>query len=97
MSTLSGSILETRENLFHDFWCLFGTLFYFFPSVIIKKKTEPTLSRTRAGLRPGGAFIYRAPEPPEHPSPPEPAAAAARRRRRSRRRRRGSLPPRIQK
>ena len=75
MFTLSGLILEIRENLFHDFRSLFSISFYF-SSEHIYKKTKPTLGRTRAGLRPGAPLYSAAPEPPAHtspaPDPPDP-------------------------
>ena len=53
-------------------------LFIFFPSVIIKK-TEPTLGRTRPGLRMAEAFIRCRPgaREPSRPSPQTLRAAAA--------------------
>ena len=53
MFTLSGLILETRENLFRDFWSPFSISFYFSSERNYLKKTKPTMGRTRAGLRPG--------------------------------------------
>ena len=76
MFTLSGLILETRENLFRDFWSPFSISFYFSSERNYLKKTKPTMGRTRAGLRPGAPLYSAAPEPPAHtrpaPDPPDP-------------------------
>ena len=72
MFTLSGLILEARENLFRDFWSPFSISFYFFSSE--RKKTEPPIGRTRPGLRLAGAFISRG-KPARRPSRPETLAA----------------------
>ena len=76
MFTLSGLILETRENIFRDFWSLFSISFYFSSERNYLKKTKPTMGRTRVGLRPGAPLYSAAPEPPAHtspaPDPPDP-------------------------
>ena len=75
MFTLSGLILEARGNLFWDFWSPFSIFFYFFSSERnYFKKTEPTMGRTRPGLRLAGAFISRG-KPARRPSRPETLAA----------------------
>ena len=77
MFTLSGLILEARENLFRDFWSPFSISFYF--SSVLGQDTA------------GRGFISRRPGPrespaaqPQHPNPsrasiraPLPAAAGA--------------------
>ena len=51
MFTLSGLILETRQNLFRDFWSPFSISFYFSSERnYLKKTAEPTMGRTRPGL-----------------------------------------------
>ena len=77
MFVLSGLILEAVENLFRDFGVRLVFLSFDFLREIIKNTNRPT-GRTRAGLRPGAAYIKRRPDPPAHPaSPPSRQPTAA--------------------
>ena len=88
MFTLCGLILEARENLFRNFSSPFSISFYFSSERnYLKKTAEPTMGRTRPGLRLAGAFISRGkparrPSRPETLAAPSPSPAAASRRRR---------------
>ena len=84
MFTLSGLILETRENLFRDFWSPFSISFYFSSKRNYLKKMKPTMGRTQAGLRPGAPLYSEAPEPQAHSRACVETLAHSRRRRRRR-------------
>ena len=81
MFTLSGLILEARENLFRDFWSLFSISFYF--SSEQKNATDYGLYSARTppgrGLYKPGQASPKA-QPPRNPSRAQPQP---RRRRRS--------------
>ena len=64
MFTLSGLILEARENLFRDFWSPFSISYYFSSE---RKKAEPTTGRNRPELCRSGGFISHA-SGPSHPT-----------------------------
>ena len=65
MFILSGLILEAGENLFRDFWSLFGIYFNYFSARNYLKKTKPTMGRNRSGLRLTGALYSAEPAQPE--------------------------------
>ena len=89
MFTLSGLILETRENLFQDFWSPFSIFLIFFPSVIIFLKKERNRQWAVLGQDSPGRGLYKPGQASPKASRPEtlgpaaasPAAAASRRRR----------------
>ena len=86
MFTLSGLILEARENLFRDFWSPFSISFYFFFFRAKKNGTDygPYSARTPPGrglYKPGQASPKA--QPPRNPSRAQPQP----------RRRRRQLPP----
>ena len=70
MFTLSGLILETRQNLFRDFWSPFSISFYF--------SSERNLKKTRTDYGPYSAWttpaegLYIAPEGESQPTEPNP-------------------------
>ena len=81
MFTLSGLILEARENLFRDFWSPFSISFYFSSERnYFKKRGNRPAGRVRLGLPARRGFISRPTPGRGNPSPaprPSPAAAAA--------------------
>ena len=88
MFTLSGLILETRQNLFRDFWSPFSISFYF-SSERNLKKTRTDYGAYSTWTPPAGG-LYIAP----HRSPqPTPAPRLIRRHRG----RRSSAPPEVRR
>ena len=77
MFTLSGILLEDRENLFQDFWSLFSIFLFVFPRLVLKKEHQPNgpcPTRTPPGR------VYKArPEAHEAASPARNPSAARRR------------------
>ena len=70
MFTLSGLILEARENLFSDFWSPFSIYFIFFSS---KRKKSGTDYGPYSARTPPGRGLYKSrlgPEPAHQPPPP---------------------------
>ena len=99
MFTFSGLILETRENLFRDFWSQFSISFYF--------SSERNLKKTRnrlwavLGQDTAGRGLYKAPPQRESPAAQPRNPNPSRRRHRlaadspEQRAARGSPPPRF--
>ena len=72
MFTLSGLILEARENLFRDFWSPFSISFYFSSERNYLKKTRNRLWAV-LGQDTAGRGLYKSrlgPEPAHQPPPP---------------------------
>ena len=88
MFTLSGLILETRENLFRDFWSPFSISFYFSSERNYLKKTRNRLWAVLGQDSLAGAFI-RCARGPSRASPP--------RRPNPSRRRRSCAPPEVRR
>ena len=71
MFTLSGLILETRENLFRDFWSTFSISFYFSSEWNYLKKTRNRLCAV-LGQDTAGRGLYKPPPRGPKAQPPQP-------------------------